>query len=296
MTLMIKRLEKYNPIVVFLYFLLTAIAVTFSTESVIAVIFLFCSIIFYLICSGERDKKTHLYIFLLFLFSAAANPLFNHMGVTVLFVVNDNPVTLESFYYGLMMASVLTGIVYFFRCFSVMMTSDRLIYIFGTVSPKFALLISSALRFIPLFLRQNKKVREAQRGMGLYRDGNLLDRFRGEIRVFSVMVTWALENGIVTADSMSARGYSEKKRTNFSFYSFTKYDFLLLIIIAVLFFVIAYGKAAGVVSTEFYPQIVQSGLNLKSVIVYLCTALLVLLPGILKTGEEIRWKYLASKI
>ena len=43
-------------------------------------------------------------------------------------------------------------------------------------------------------------------------------------------------------------------------------------------------------------QIIQSKINIKSVIIYSLTVLLVLLPSILKAGEEIRWKYLTSKI
>ena len=291
-----KRLNELNPITAFLYFLLTVGAVTFSTESVLTLISLFGSILFFLVRNGLENKKSHLYAFLFFIVSALANPLFNHMGQTPLIVINDNPITKEASFYGLCMAGVLVSVIYWFRSFSQIMTSDKLIYIFGVISPKFSLLLSTALRYIPLFSRQSRKVKLTQKAMGLYKDGNLWDRFKGELRVFSVMMTWALENGIVTADSMAARGYSEKKRVSFSFYRFRVNDFIVLAVSLALFVITSFGKAFSVVDTQFYPVIVQSRLTPAGFAVYLSYFLLAVMPSVFEVKEELKWKYLTSKI
>ena len=43
--------------------------------------------------------------------------------------------------------------------------------------------------------------------------GSLLQRLKNAITILSIMVTWALENAIETADSMKSRGYGLPGRT-----------------------------------------------------------------------------------
>ena len=291
-----KKIERHNPITVFLYFLLSACLTAFGTDIVISLISLLGYALFYIIKDAENGKKRHLYILVLFIVSSTINPVFNHRGVTPMFVVNDNPITLEALLYGLCMAGAVCSVIYLFSSFSLILTSDKLIYVFGIVSPKVALILSMAIRYIPLFIRQYKKVKASQHAMGLFKDGNIVDRFNGNIRVFSIMVTWALENGIVTADSMAARGYSEKRRTPFSFYRFTKSDLAFLLVTLVLFGVVSAGKISGLIGTSFYPQFIPAALNIKSVTVYLCFGILTFLPSILEIKEKMRWKYLTSGI
>ena len=81
-------------------------------------------------------------------------------------------------------------------------------YLFGRVIPALSLVLSMTLRFVPLFRRQLEVVRQAQFCIG--RDascGSVWQRVRRAVTIFSIMVTWALENAIETADSMKSRGY-----------------------------------------------------------------------------------------
>ncbi|MBO4339030.1 MAG: energy-coupling factor transporter transmembrane protein EcfT [Clostridia bacterium] len=291
-----RKIERQNPISVFLYFLLSAFLTAFGTDIVISFISLLGFGLLYILKDENRGKKRHIFILILFLVSAFINPVTNHRGVTALFVVNDNPITLEAFLYGVCMAGTICSVIYLFSSFSLIMTSDKLIYVFGIISPKIALLLSMALRYIPLFIRQYKRVKMSQKAMGLFKDGNIVDRFRGNVRVFSIMVTWALENGIITADSMAARGYSEKRRTPFSFYRFTKSDFVFLSVSLVLFGIVSAGKIAGIIGTAFYPEFVPAGLNIKSIMVYICFSVMAFMPSIIEAKEELKWKYLTSKI
>ena len=102
---------------------------------------------------------------------------------------------------------MIVSVLYWFRTLTHIMTSDKLLYLFGSVSPKLALILSMTLRYIPLFRSQIRKTQQAQKALGLYKEDSIPDNIRGGIRIFSVMVSWALENGVITADSMTARGY-----------------------------------------------------------------------------------------
>lgn len=75
----------------------------------------------------------------LFLMVAVTNPLFSHNGVTPLFFLNGNPVTLEAFIYGIAIAVMVIAIIMWCKCCSEVMTSDKLLYLFGRVIPKLSL-------------------------------------------------------------------------------------------------------------------------------------------------------------
>lgn len=284
----------YNPISVAVYFVAVSIMVMLNINPVILILSFFGAIIFYIIRNGRKNGKTHLYSLLLFTLLAIINPLVSHNGVTVLFVMNNNPVTLEALIYGVCASAMIVSVLYWFRSFSQIMTSDRLLYIFGGLSPKLALMLSMSLRFVPLFGRQAKKIRQTQKAMGLYKDDNIVDSFRANMRVFSILITWALENGIITADSMTARGYGMGKRTNFSNYRFRKADVFLMIICLVLCGLALFGVAEA--QFIFYPSIIVPKITLRVVVGYISYGLLVLVPIIIEAKEALKWKYLKSKI
>jgi ABC-type cobalt transport system, permease component CbiQ and related transporters len=250
----------------------------------------------YALRSGGGRAREWLFYVLLFLFMALVNPIFYHNGVTVLFVVDDNPVTLEALVYGVAASAMIIAVLLWFRSFSQIMTSDRLLYLFGTASPKLALLLSMALRYIPLFGAQSKHVGDTQKALGLYKEDNIVDDIRGGARVFSVMVGWALENGIITADSMSARGYGLGKRSFFALYRFRRADAVLMALTMAFFIITIVGVVTGALSFNFYPKISSPPTSPWSAAAYISYAALAFIPAIIEAGEGLKWKYLQSKI
>ncbi len=104
-------------------------------------------------------------------------------------------------------------------CFNRVITSDKFVYLFGRVIPALSLVLSMTLRFVPLFRRQLETVRQAQFCIGGDAStGSAWRRVRRAVTILSIMVTWALENAIETADSMKSRGYGLRGRTAFSIY------------------------------------------------------------------------------
>ncbi|HOP11590.1 MAG TPA: energy-coupling factor transporter transmembrane component T [Oscillospiraceae bacterium] len=290
-----KNFADYNPIAVFIYFLAAAGMAMFTTDPVILAFSLVGSVLFFIARNGRKGLRSHLFFFVLFLLMALINPLFYHNGVTVLFVMNDNPVTLEALLYGIASSAMIVSVLYWFRSFSQIMTGDKLLYLFGSASPKLSLILSMTLRYIPLFGKQAKKVDQAQKALGLYKEDNIIDRMRGGTRVFSVMVTWALENGIITADSMTARGYGIGRRTFFSLYRFRKSDLTLTLISLGLLAATAVGIGFGVVDFTYYPEIAMAPVTAVSAAAYAAYGLLAFMPAIMEAEESIKWKYLLSK-
>ena len=116
------------------------------------------------------------------------------------------------------------------------------------------------------------------------------------MRIFSVLITWALETGIVTADSMAARGYGCGKRSHFSIFRFTVSDALLLLTVLVLFAFTAVSIGCGALDFAYYPVIHAPETSPLAVSGCVSYGLLALIPTILESEEKIRWTCLKSKI
>ena len=294
--MIMRAFENCNPIAVAVYFLAVAGIAMFCMNPLLLSVSLMGAIFFFILRNGRKHGKSHLVWLLMFLVMALVNPLVSHNGVTVLFVLNDSPITLEATLYGITASGMVIAVMYWFRSFTQVMTSDKLLYLFGKLSPKLALVLSMGLRYVPLFARQTKKINDTQTALGLYKEDNIIDRVRGGLRVFSVMVTWSLENGIVTADSMTARGYGTGKRSHFSIFRFRRSDFALLTATMILAALTIVSIGVGALDFTFYPSLKFADLTEMSYVGYISYGALVSLPIIVEAEEKIKWKYLKSKI
>lgn len=283
-----KPIEKYNPAVLFLYFLLLASIAMFATNPVMVGIAFAAMNLTAVSYTRDGLGRAYLFFLVIFILTSLANPIFSHNGVTVLLVVNDNPITLEAVLYGVMTGIMILSVLLLFRVFGTLMTSDRLLYIFGRAFPKLGLLLSMTLRFVPLFGRQRRKIENTQRTLGLYKNENAIDNIKGKLSVLSAMTTWGLENGIVTADSMSARGYGIKRtRTSFSMFRFERSDAVMLTLIIVSCGFIFLGIAMDRLKTDFYPRMQLPPFSLYAIMCYVIYAGLAFLPFAAKIRDRI---------
>ena len=65
------------------------------------------------------------FFFFMFIIMAVTNPIFVHNGETILFFMNDNPVTLEALIYGAMASLMIVGVMLWCRCYSDILTTDK---------------------------------------------------------------------------------------------------------------------------------------------------------------------------
>jgi len=234
-----------NPLVSFLYFaLMIGLSMYLMHPAALAISFI-CALVYLIYLSGKKAVMTGIkYMLPMMIFAAVMNPMFNHQGVTILaFLPNGNPLTLEAVLFGVAAALMLVTVMTWFSCFNHVMTSDKFVYLLGRMTPTLALILSMSLRLVPRFKAQIKVIANAQKGIG--RDissGNFFQKAQHGIKIISIMVTWALENAIETADSMKGRGYGLPGRTAFSLFYFTRRDFYalgyVLVCAAVIFFLV----------------------------------------------------------
>lgn len=290
---------NYHPTVYLLYFTLV---ITFSmlfTHPVAQIIALVCAITYAVSVEGKKAVGFLLKFCLpMVLLTAFINPAFSHEGVTILYYFSSgNPLTLESILYGVGAGVLLVTVLLWFSAFSRVMTSDKFIYLFGRVIPALSLVLSMSLRFVPKFKKQTEIVVEAQRCIG--RDistGSLWKRFKTAVLILSIMITWALENAIETADSMKSRGYGLKGRTAFSIYRMDDRDKYSLIWLGFCGLFLTVGVMLSAFGFRYFPSIRYAAFDMTTIPFYTVYFGLCITPVVLNFTEERKWKTIYSKL
>lgn len=291
-----RSFKDIDPFVQLLYFAAAAGTVMLCRNPAISALACAASLAVRIIRKNDGAPRAVIFNIAVIAASALINIVFSHNGRTVLVFVNDTPITLEALAFGAFTGAAIAAVLNISSVFTDVMTSDRLLYIFGRLSPKTALLLSMALGAIPRLIRRTREVSDAQRVSGGTGDGSIPDRLRTGARVASIMLTWSLETGIVTADSMAARGWGTCRRTAFSTFRFRRSDACLTAAMAALTALCAIPAALGALDFEFYPSAAALPTSPAAITAYCAYTALILLPTILDTAETIKWKYLLSKI
>ena len=291
--------KNYHPIVNFVYFAaVIGFSVVFMNPLCLAAGFA-SGFIYSVMLGGTRALKFNLYCIIPLLFAAVLlNPLINHEGATILSYLPDgNPLTMESVVYGAASAFMLAGVICWFSCFNKVMTSDKLIYLFGKLTPALSLVLSMIFRFVPRFAERIRIISDGRRCMELDRqDKSVIQKSKNGIRILSAMMSWSLEDSIDTADSMKCRGYGTGRRTAYSNFRFDRRDAAALLIIVILSVYITVGGINGGLYFKYFPFIAGSELSPYVISLGAAYCLLFFMPMIIEAAEELRWKKLKSRI
>lgn len=289
----------YHPLINFVYFGLVLVFSMCFMHPIALCISLASALAYSIYLRGEKAVRFSLFVMLpMMLIAAIVNPVFSHEGATILiYLPSGNPLTLESIAYGIAAAVMIACVILWFSCYNEVMTSDKFVYLFGRVIPALSLILSMTLRFVPKFKEQLHVITDAQRCVGRdVSEGSLLHRMRCAVTILSILITWALENAIETADSMKSRGYGLPGRTAFSIYRFDDRDQAVLLWLCFCGCFIFSGWLSGGLYFRYYPTMLGVPATPMTVCFLLCYLALCLTPVFLDVREDRKWKRFASKI
>ena len=209
------------------------------------------------------------------------NTLFNRRGATELVTAGQYTFTFESLFFGLCIALMLASTILWFRLYQEFMTSDRFLYLFAPIAPIMALSITMVQRWIPLTKHRWQQIRSANKMMN--------DNFRSLTRSLSALMSWSMEDAVEAADSMQARGYSEKskRRSSFRAYRLTTHDGISLAIITKLALAAGLGIFFSTRELAFFP-IFRGAENLPPAAL-IATIAVMLYPLFIEGKEQLRW-------
>ena len=297
--MMMDRFANYHPLVNFLYFGLVIGFSMMLNHPLAQAISVFSACMYAVQTQGRQAVAFCLKCCLpVMLMTAFVNPAFSHEGITILlYFPTGNPLTLESILYGLSSGVMIATVMLWFLNFNRVITSDKFIYLFGRIIPAMSLVLSMTLRFVPKFKAQMDLTVDAQKSIGRdISEGSLWHRTKIAITVLSIMVTWALENAIETADSMKSRGYGLKGRTAFSIYRFDDRDKMALLYLGFCGFYLLSGMIVSAFGFRYFPSIRYIGLNPVTLSFQFVYLILCLMPVVLNWAEERKWKAIHSKM
>lgn len=226
---------------------------------------------------------------LLFLLSAAGNPLLSHRGLTKIGTLFGQWVTLEALCYGVASGLSLAALILWFACWQEVMTGDKLLYLLGRAAPSSALLATMSLQLIEKLRLQLKQIQECQR-MAAPPGHGVMGRLRAAIRHTSALLGWSVESAVEQADSMKARGYGIRRRTAFHLFCFDCRDRRFLGAALLLGGACVAARVAGYGTVEFYPGIRNMAPGAGEWVFFGVYGLFVLLPAILEIREALRWR------
>lgn len=232
----------------------------------------------------------------LFLLLSMLNPLLNTNGERVLFTYFNRAYTLEALIYGMALAAMMISVLQWFACYNAVMTSDKFLYLFGRLIPSASLVLTMILRLVPEYQKKLSQINQAQKCIGRSADaGTKKEKAEHGLVLVSALTSWALEGGIVMADSMRSRGYGCGTRTAFSLYRFEGRDKLLLAVMAALIGAVVYCTAMGGAAAEYTPYFAVAG-NKYTFVGAAAYLLFLLIPTAVNITEDIIWHILKSGI
>lgn len=294
----LRNFASYHPWTIGFYFLIIGMYTMMVNDPINMMIASLGSHMLFACCSDTKTFLHHVgYSIIILLIIAVTNPLFVHQGVTILFYMNYNPITLEAVLYGFAFGSMITSILTLCRVLHTVMSTDKILYLFGSMIPTLGLIFSMILQLIPKFQRQMKQIIQTQRLLGNdIKIGSIGKRIRIASMAFSMMVTWAFEHGVMCADSMKARGYGLKRRTYFAFYRLEKRDVLMLICFILTVIVLLGGFMTQFSHVYYYPHVTSIPSNFIALLAYGGYGCLFMLPILLEGREQLLWRYVHAKI
>ena len=292
------KFDSYHPMINLIYFVAAITCTVCFKHPIFLTIGYFCAFVYSVKLGGWKMLLLNLAFFLLAFGYAARYASYEHFGVTVLAVnMIDNQITLESLVYGLVNGFVIATVCMWCCCIFMLITADKIVYLFGRISPKLSLFISILLRTVPRVQVRAKRIEIYREGIGKgIVQGNLRHKFLHLLSLISILITWTMEDFVESSNSMKSRGYSLRGRTAFSIYRFDNRDRSLIIVFFWCLTVIGMGVLLNQTTMYFDPMLIMNPITRLSYVFYVSYALFLLLPLGLQIVGEYRFDKLRTSI
>lgn len=283
--------EACHPAVNFIFFAAVLYgSATFRHPVFLAIAYL-CAFAYSVKRCGKRAAIFNLCLLPLILAFALYYSSYHHFGVTVLkknFIGNN--MTLESFVYGLVIGLRFATLCMWLEAMFRVVSSDKVVYLFGKVSPLLSLFLTILLRLIPRIGQEAGRINLAQKGIGRgSNQGNIIQRVINCLRIFSMLITWMISALALESDSMRSRGSLLRGRTAFSIYRFDNRDRAFVIGLFFCVTLTTMGIILGATDMWYNPCILWNRLNGLEIVTAMGYLVLCLMPMGVELWTEYRF-------
>lgn len=282
--------EQYHPVGLCIYFLVAITYSMFLDHPVCGFVQLAAAFLCYSKLKKKRIWKRFITVVIVWMAISVGNGLCNLRGHQVLFYYfSHRRFTVESFLYGMLTANILLTSVLWFSCLSAVLTSEKISYITGGLFPVCTMIFDMVLHLIPTYQRKFSEIESARYCIGkVPGESRRKERFHSTKEIISAMVSYSLESGMVTADSMKSRGFGQGKRNSYLTFTWGRKDSVLLGVTMLSVVLIIVMKLHGGMGIEYFPQLKWQW-NRQTIIGIVTYGVFCFLPSMIIWTEEIRW-------
>ena len=198
--------------------------------------------------------------------------------------------TVESLVYGIVLGVSLAGVMIWMSCVYSVFSSDKVVYLFGKASPRLSLFLAILLRMVPRIKGEAKRIHTARKGLGKgIGQGSIWQRIRNGIRIFSMLISWAISSLATMSDSMRSRGSMLRGRTAFSIYRFDNRDRTYVITLFACLTLTVMAILLGLTDMVYDPLIIWKPISERDILFCIGYAVLCLMPLALELWTDYRF-------
>lgn len=161
------RFDSYHPMINLIYFVTAIVcAVNFDHPVYLAISFL-CAFVYSIKLNGKRSLIFNLCLIPLIGAYTAWYSYYNHFGITNLrmnFI--GNQITLEAVTVGIVRGTKIAVVIMIFSCIFAVVSADKVVYLFGRISPRLSLYLSILLRFVPRVKQRGRRIELSLQRLG----------------------------------------------------------------------------------------------------------------------------------
>lgn len=272
--------EKCHPAVNLLYFAAVICGAIVFKHPVFLAISCLCAFAYSAKRNGWKAVVFHSVLLIFVVAFALYYATFNHFGVTNLGeLFTGNKITLESLVYGLVLGICVACVMIWFSCVFSVFSSDKVVYLFGKVSPRLSLFLTIGLRMVPRIKAEARRINLARQGIGRgVGQGSILKRLGNALCIFSMLISWLIEALATASDSMRSRGSSLRGRKAFSIYRFDHRDRAFVISLFACLTVVMMAWLLGQVDMQYNPRLVFPKITAMSYVFFVGYGVFCLMP------------------
>lgn len=273
------------PAVLFAALLLLSMA---AFHPVLCAISLCGALAFGLICRGAKAVgKSLMWALPLFALVALLNPLFSALGTTQLGTFLGYPLYQESLAYGICMGLLMCSVVVWMQNAATVITMEDTMSLVGNVAPVIGLMMSMIARLIPRYLTRGNYLASIQSANTSATPATSADALHRGRRRFGTLLSWSMEDSLITADAMAARGWqAQRTRSSYQRRTMRSSDIGALCVIALIVACAVWGAWHVAQGFNFYPRMDAIQLHPGMVAYALC----MFLPCIFEGVERLLWR------
>lgn len=245
------------------------------------------ALIFGLVCRGPvAVGKSLLWAVPLVVLVAFLNPFFSAFGTTQIGSMLGYPLYQESLAYGLCMGTLMCSVLVWMQNAAAVLTMEDIMALVGRVTPVVGLMMSMIARLVPHYISRAHHLSSVRAANSCVPSTVSSNAARGA-RQFGALLSWSMEDSLISADSMAARGWrADIRRTSYERMPFSRRDAYALVGVCIVGLLAGWGAWQTMQGFSFYPEITPIPIRAG-----MCAyALLMALPCFFEGMEALQWR------